>query len=226
MRDEVDKITADNVDTEEISILLIGNDEEQKLALELIHQYLKKLLIWKIRNSALGLTSEEVIEVYQELLITIWKSAQKKQYDPDKPLLPFLFTLAQRRAIDRIRKNTRNQKNEDELLDDVFKNLKNTKVGEAWQIVASSENGSKMMEIFRQTAVKMPLHQRQVASVMIDHFPDEIPLPELREEIYKRTGEQLTIIAVKSARREVRTKIRQQLIKAGYMEDNSNESTN
>ena len=45
MRDEIGKIAANNVDTEEISILLIGNDEEQKLALELIHQHLQKQLI-------------------------------------------------------------------------------------------------------------------------------------------------------------------------------------
>lgn len=205
------------VDPEEISILLIGNADEQKRAISLIDKHLRNAIIYKIREAAIGLASHELPDVYQEVLMNVWNAARKGRYDPDKPLLPFLFLLAQRRAYDRVRKNTTRKNVEKELLDEVAENLKDTKVGEAWRIVAEKNEGRRILEIMRRTVSTMPKRQRQVASVVVELFPD-VPSPqEIRAEIYERTGEQITVVAAKRARQEARAKIREVLIDAGYL---------
>jgi hypothetical protein len=74
-----------------------------------------------------------------------------------------------------------------------------------------------MIEIIRRTVVRMPNRQRQVASVVIDSFP-EIPSTEkIRDVIFSTTGELLTIVAIKRAWQEAQIKIREQLTNAGYV---------
>jgi DNA-directed RNA polymerase specialized sigma24 family protein len=209
------------VDPEEISILLIGDSQEQECAISLIHKHLQKSIIYKIRVTAISLAPDELLDVYQEVLLNVWNAAKEKRYDPDKPLLPFLFMLAQRRAYDRLRKNEAKKIHESSLLDEVTESLKDTKVGEAWQIVATRNDGHRMMGIIRKTVVKMPTRQRQVASVVIENFPEVLSPQDVSEVIYRTTGEKITVVAAKRAWQEARNKIREQLIDAGYMEDNA-----
>lgn len=209
------------VDPEEISILLIGDSQEQERAISLIHKHLQKSIIYKIRVTAISLAPDELLDVYQEVLLNVWNAAKEKRYDPDKPLLPFLFMLAQRRAYDRLRKNEAKKIHESSLLDEVTESLKDTKVGEAWQIVAARNDGHRMMGIIRKTVVKMPTRQRQVASVVIKNFPEVLSPQDVSEVIYRTTGEKITVVAAKRAWQEARNKIREQLIDAGYMEDNA-----
>jgi len=211
----------DKVDPEEISILLIGDRQEQELAISLIDRHLRRAIIYKIRETAISLAPDELLYVYQEVLLNVWSAAKQQRYDPDKPLMPFLFTLAQRRAYDRVRKNEAKKIHESSLLDEVSESLKDTKVGEAWQIVAARNEGRRMMDIIRKTVVKMPTRQRQVALVVIEHFPEVLSPQDVSEVIYRTTGEKITVVAAKRAWQEARNKIREQLTHAGYMEDNA-----
>lgn len=206
------------LDTEEISILLIGDEAERKQAIELIDKHLQRAIARKIRYAAPGLPPDELLEVYGDVLLGVWKAAKEGRFDPDRPLLPFLFTLAQRKAYDRLRKRSRVQKAREELLDAVAERLAGTEVGAAWEEVVAREDGQRMNGIIRDTVARMPARQRQVASVVIECFPS-IPTPqEIRQEIYETTGEQLTVVAVKRAWQEARAKLREQLVLAGYME--------
>jgi DNA-directed RNA polymerase specialized sigma24 family protein len=219
---ESDKSTTEvekKVDTEEISILLIGSEEEQNQAITLIDKHLHKPILCKIRQTALSLSSEELIEVYEEVMLNIITAAREKRYDPDQPLLPFIFVLAQRRAIDRIRTKTRHE-NESELLDEIAETLKDTRVGEAWQIVIKKDEGRKRLELMRRSVARMPHRQRQVAEVIIDRFHEEPTYQDICDEIYEKTGERLTVVIVKGAWREARKKIREVLIDAGCLEEN------
>lgn len=218
--DNQPETTAAHLD--EISILLIGNEEEQNEAVRLIDKHLRRPIVAKIRRSAIGLPSADLPDVYQEVLLDVLEAARKGQYDPDRSLLPFIFTVAYRRAIDRVRKISGKQVAEAELLDAITESLADTKVGEAWREVIAREEGRKMMEVIRNTIAKMPARQRQVASVVIERFPDTATLQEIRQEILGRTGEQLTVVAVKRARQEARKKIREQLVLGGYMERSGN----
>jgi DNA-directed RNA polymerase specialized sigma24 family protein len=219
---ESDKNTTEvktKVDTDEISLLLIGNQEEQNLAISLIDKHLQKAILYKIRQKGLSLGSEEILEVYRDVLLNIIEAARKKRYDPDKPLLPFIFTLAQRRTIDRIRIQIRHE-SESELLDEIAKTLKDTKVGEAWQIIVKKDEGRKRMELMRREIARMPHRQRQVAEVIIEKFHEEPTYQDICDEIYKKTGERLTVVMVKGAWREARKKIKDVLIDTGYLEEN------
>ena len=207
------------VDAEEISILLIGSQDEQRKAINLINKHLRGALCFKIRQVALSISPEELAQVYQEVLLNVWDAAREKRYDANQPLLPFLFTLAQRRAVDWIRKTQTRRKNESELLDEIAKALKDTRVGEAWQIVAEKNDGHNRMEIIRRAIMRMPQRQRQVAAVIIEHFPKELTSQQICDEIYENTRERLTVLAIKGARREAGKKIKEVLINAGYMEE-------
>lgn len=208
-------------DTVEISILLIGNDAEQRHAISLIDRRLRRAIWYKIRETAISLPADEVMDVYNEVLLAVWVAAKERRYDPDKPLLPFLLTLAHRKACDRLRHDMRGKHRQVELLDEVLNSLKDTKVGEAWQRVAAQEHGSRMMDIIRRTVVKMPERQRQVASVRIGRFPTVPSAQEVCEEIYERTGERITVVAAKRAWQEARNKIRERLVESGYMGDDT-----
>jgi RNA polymerase sigma factor (sigma-70 family) len=208
---------ATGLDDEEVSILLIGNEEEQNEAIRLIDRHLRRALFGIIRRTAPSLTATEVQEIYQEILLGVWQKAKKQEYNADEPLLPLLFTIARRRAIDRVRKKSRKTGNE-QVLDAIVETLADTKVGEAWQNVASKHDGRRMMEAIRNIIARMPERQRLVASVVIDLFPETPTLQQIQEEIHRSTGEQLTVVTIKSARREARKKIREHLVRAGYME--------
>jgi len=221
---ESDKSTTEEakpkVDPEEISILLIGNQEEQNQAIFLINKHLHKSILYKIRQTGLSLSSEELLDVYQEVILNVLEAARGKRYDADQPLLPFLFTLAQRRAVDRIRKMHTRRENESELLDEIAEALKDTSVGEAWQIVAKKDDGRRMQELMRRAISRMPRRQRQVAEVIIERFPEEPVYQKICDEIYEKTRERLAVVMVKGAWREARKKIRGVLIDEGYMEKN------
>jgi DNA-directed RNA polymerase specialized sigma24 family protein len=220
---ESDKSTTEvktKVDTEEISLLLIGTQDEQKRAINLIDKHLRGALCFKIRQVALSLNSEELAQVYQEVLLNVWDAAREKRYDANQPLLPFLFTLAQRRAVDLIRKTRIRRKGELELLDEIAETLKDTRVGEAWQIVVKRDDGRKRLELMRRSIARMPRRQRQVAEVVIERFHEEPTHQDICDEIYKKTGEHLTVVMVKGAWREARKKIKEVLIDAGYLEEN------
>lgn len=205
------------IDPEEISILLIGGEEEQNRAIVLIDKHLRETLVYRIRKTALSISSDEVMDIYQDVLLNVLGAAREQRYDPDQPLLPFLYTLAHRRACDRIRKRTTIEENENRVLEEVLQRLKNTKVGEAWELIAQKDDGSKMIEIIRNAVVGMPNRQRQVASVVVDFFPEIPSMDKIRDVIFRNTGELLTIVATKRAWQEARGKIREQLIDAGYM---------
>jgi hypothetical protein len=52
----------------------------------------------------------------------------------------------------------------------------------------------------------------------MDLFPETPTLQQIQEEVHQGTGEQLTVVAIKSAWREARKKIREQLVREGYTE--------
>lgn len=204
------------IDPEEISILLIGDKEEQNRAIVLINTHLREALVYRLRKTAQSVPPDEIMDMYHEVLLNVLTAAREQRYDPDQPLLPFLFMLAYRRACDRIRKKATREENESQLLEEVLQRLKNTKVGEAWELIAQKNDGRRMIEIIRRTIVAMPSRQRQVASVVIDCFPETPSMDKISDVIFKATGELITVVAIKRAWQEARSKIREQLVKAGY----------
>jgi DNA-directed RNA polymerase specialized sigma24 family protein len=205
------------LDEEEVSILLIGNEEEQNEAIRSIDRHLRRPIADVIRKAAPSLRAEELRDAYQDVILAIIQAVREQRYDADRPLLPFIFTLARFKAIDRVRRKSRKTGNE-QVLDAIAETLADTKVGEAWRNVASKHDGRKMMEAIANAICRMPERQRLVASVVMDLFPETPTLQQIQEEVHQGTGEQLTVVAIKSAWREARKKIREQLVREGYTE--------
>jgi len=132
--------------------------------------------------------------------------------------MKFFVTVAQRRAIDCLRKRSKPDRDYDQLFDDVAHRLEDNKVGEAWRQAVSKHDGRRMMYLIRDAIASMPKRQRQVASVMINSFPDAPSLGEIRQTVQAMTGEELSLTSVKRARQEARQKIHDRLVREGYME--------
>jgi len=204
-------------DADKVSILLIGTEDEQNEAIRLIDKHLRKPVAGVIRRVAPSLRAEDLCDVYQDVILAILQSAREQRFDANQPLLPFIFTIARRRAIDRVRRKSRKTANE-QVLDVIAETLVDTKVGEAWRSVASKHDGRRMLEAIGSTISRLPERQRLVASVVVDLFPETPTLQRIQEEVHRGTGDQLTVVAIKSAWREGRKKIREQLVREGYTE--------
>jgi hypothetical protein len=48
---------------------------------------------------------------------------------------------------------------------------------------------------------------------MADNFPDKIPEEQICEEVFRRTNRRMTVVQVKSAKREIRRKFKEILDK-------------
>jgi hypothetical protein len=162
-------------------------------------------------------SEEGVCACTNPALLGLWQKAKKQEYDANEPLLPLLFTIAKRKAIDRVRRKSR-KTGKEQVLDAIADSLADTKVGEAWCNVASKHDGRRMLEAIGRAISRLPERQRLVASVVIDFFPEMPTLQQVQDDIHHRAGEQLTVVAIRSAWREARKKIREQLVREGYME--------
>ena len=207
-----------STDVKLIATLLGGNPKEQEEAIRLIDGQLRNVVVAKIRRTAPGLLPEEVVDAYQETLLGIWQSARSGCFDARRPLLPLLLTIAQRKAVDGLRHRSSADVAYDGMFDAIEERFSGSRVGEAWKIVAANEDGRRMMMMIRDTVASLPERQHLVASTVIDFFPHTPSCEAVRDRIKQITGMALTVIAVKRAWQEARKKIREKLIREGYME--------
>jgi DNA-directed RNA polymerase specialized sigma24 family protein len=203
-------------DTKTIANLLGGNPKEQEEAIRLIDKQLRTVVVAKLRRTAPGLSPEEIVEAFQETLVGVWQMARSGWFDAKKPLVPLLLTIAQRKAIDGLRKREVNHVNYDEMFDAVDERLSRSRVGEAWRAVAANEDGRRIMIMIRGTAAVLPKRQHLVASAVMEFFPRIPSYEAIRDHIKQKTGEGLTTTAVKRAWQEARKKIREVLVREGY----------
>jgi RNA polymerase sigma factor (sigma-70 family) len=205
-----------------ISQLLAGDSRCQEEAIRLTDKHLRLAIIAKIRRTAPSLPFEEVVDAYQEVLLGIWRAAAMARFSPRKPLLPFVLTIAQRKAVDHLRKRTSADYDYDVLFDTVSARLTDSSVAEAWEAAVAQEDGQRMMILIRDAVSGLPEQQRRVAAAVIDRFPDVPPYEELSKDITSKSGQVMSVAAVKRAWQEARKKIRDLLIREGYMEDRTN----
>lgn len=205
-----------STDTKTIASLLGGDPKEQEEAIRLIDQQLRTVVVAKLRRTAPGLSPEEIMETFQDTLVAVWQMARSRCFDARKPLLPLLLTIAQRRAIDALRKREVNRVSYDEMFDAVDERLSGSRVGEAWRAVAANEDGRRIMMMIRDTVARLPKRQHLVASAVVGFFPRVPSYEAIRDFIKQRNGVALTTTAVKRAWQEARKKIREVLVREGY----------
>jgi hypothetical protein len=144
----------------------------------------------------------------------------KSTFDPDKPLLPYLCTVAFRRAVDRLRKVRRH----DEFVQAVGKALAETGLGRYWSGLSTAERQEIQGEALKAIA-KLPPKERLVWGIFVDRFLETGERPsdqELHELVCQKDGPGHTFVSVKRALNNGRAAIRRHLEAKGFRDHESN----
>ncbi len=213
------------IDVETIDILLIGNEEEVAEGIRLIDANYKEKIVEIIRKRALSANTDDLFDIYQEVLLGIYKNAREGKYDPGtkkKTLMAFIYRIASNKAIDWLRRKYAQKRkrdtDQDVLIDSVAEIIKDSSVYESWQNAHQNEERAIILESIRNLVPMLKHRQRQVAEIIIENFPKLLRLLDIKKQLLERYGEDVTTVAVKSARQEVYNKVKEALSIAGYGE--------
>jgi DNA-directed RNA polymerase specialized sigma24 family protein len=202
------------IDETEIVLKLIGTHREREDGLNLAYKKFGEIVFRYVVSRAPGLPTASQKEATLEAFRVLHRLSSEPNFDIDKPLLPLLFTLANRKAIDLLRTLIRHRDfaerlDEDEnLAAEVAKRLVGTDVGFEWKLAVSQERAKEIQERFRALIPTLPAVQQLVAQVMSDALPGDLKDNELADAIYALSGSRPTVVQVRSARAQVRQKFR------------------
>jgi DNA-directed RNA polymerase specialized sigma24 family protein len=183
-------------DHADLARLLAEGNAELRVALEGIHRRLRDRVCGWIRTRYPALSPEDLADVWSETLLGVARAAREGRFDPGRPLVGWLMTIAYRRAADLARR------------------------ARSWRKVAprlrpvdgrDRERAARSLARVRAAVGGLPGNQRLVMAAWIDGFPDTRRTECLRDRLRQRAGVELTAEAVKSALREARRKIRRSL---------------
>jgi DNA-directed RNA polymerase specialized sigma24 family protein len=207
------------IDETDIVLKLIGSTREREEGLDLAFKKHGETVFRYVVHIAPGLPTDDQKEAVQRAFLALHKEAAEPDFDLDKPLLPFLFTVAKWRAIDFLRSYIRHRDfaekldDNDHLAEEVARSLGGTDIGFEWKLAVSQERAREIQERFRAMVPGLPKVQRAVAQAMADALPGDLKDNEVADAIYALTGSRPTVVQVRSAREQVRLKF-QEILKS------------
>ena len=206
---------------ETIDIYLIGDENEISEAIRLVDANFKERIVGIVHRRAPSANVDDLRDIYQKVLLEIYKLAKEGKYDPDKGTLKALIgKIASNEAIDWLRwkyakKRTRDT-NKDVLVDSVAETIRDSNIHEAWQCAQQNEQRDIILDTIRSMIPKLKLRQRQVAEIIKEEFPNLLNDIEIKERIMQIYNEDVTAVAVRSAKKEVYKKVKEALTTTGY----------
>jgi len=213
------------IDVETIDILLIGNKEEVTEGIRRIDANFKEKIVEIIHKRALSANPDDLFDIYQEVLLGIYKNAREGKYDPGtkkKTLMAFIYKIASNKAIDWLRRKYAQKRKRDTaqdiLIDSVAEIIKDSSVYESWQNAHQNEERAIILETIRNLVPRLKHRQRQVAEIIVENFLEPLSLLDIKKQLLERYGEDVTTVAVKSARQAVYNKVKEALSITGYGE--------
>lgn len=213
------------VDLETIDIYLIGDEKEIAEGIRLIDAHFREKIVAIIRKRALSANPDDLFDIYQEVLLGIYKIAREGKYDPGtkkKTLMAFIYKIASNKAIDWLRRKCAQKRkrdtDQDVLIDSVAEIIKDSSVYESWQNAHQNEERAIILENIRNLVPMLKHRQRQVAEIIVENFPKMLSLLDIKKQILERYGEDVPTVAVKSARQAVYNKVKEALSITGYGE--------
>lgn len=198
------------VDEEEIRLLLLCGQADLHRGFELIDARWRKAISGRLRHWFPGLPAEDLPEIWQDTLLRLLHAVQSNDFDPDRPLEPYLWTVAKARATDRLRRQT----TRDEAIPGIAAGLQGCSLAS----ITPAEL-TELREFLRSSVAALPHKQRVVLQAWIDGYPDTTDMQLLRKEVSLVTGQEETLAAVKRALQEARRKTRDFLTRKGYRMD-------
>lgn len=196
-------IVCEPFDEEYVRLLLDGSEDEVREGVDLIHQHLCLGIVGWVRKKYPGLKPDVLEDVWSDTLSGVLRA---KNFDPEKPLIPWLCSIAYKRAADRVRR----QKSADKLIDSIGRFLQNTQTGSEWNNLDSLER-REVMDLIQKAISQLPTRQKLIMDVFVGNFPETESMSELQRLVSERTGRPETLAAVKRALQEARAKVRKLL---------------
>lgn len=209
-----------SIDTETIDIYLIGNDEEIAEGIKLIDFHFRKKIASLIERRAPSANPDDIFDIYQEVLLGIFKEAQEQKYKPGVASLEaYIFKIASNKTRDWLRKKLALKRNpeadREALVDFLAEAIQDSSIHEAWQYAHLNEARSAILKTIRNLIPKLKPRQRQVAEIMKENIPNILDDNEIRKIISINYDKGVTKLAVKSARQAVYKKIKEALMVNG-----------
>ena len=208
-------------DEDGIKIRLAGQPEEIAEGLDLIHRHLCKKISGHVRSRFPGLSAEDLVDVWQDTLISAFRSASEGSFQLDGKLLPWLCKIARRRAVDMLRWDGKHRKairtTDEEALDAVGEAIAGTSTGIRWKLLEAQER-AEALELAMAHIRTLPRKQRIVLQAFCDGYPNTDEMGTLRQDVSSITGEEETLGSVKRALQEGRRKLREHIERLGYHE--------
>ena len=198
-------------DEERIRSLLCGGDREVAEALTQIVCHLRTSLCGWLRRNFPGLTPEDLADTWQETLLSVITAVRSGRFDARRPLIPWLCTIAYRRATD----VTRRRSSARDALAAVGRAIAGTSTGQRWKELDAQER-TEALELTLEHIETLPNLQRLVLRTFSDHYPESRDMNVLRDLVSRTRGEQATLASVKRALQEGRRKLREFLQRNGH----------
>lgn len=197
------------MDDEEIRLLLMEEDHESvgKALAVLLAEHRVRLRAM-VRKKFSYFSESEVVDVLYETFRSLRAGLEAKTVDLNRPLAPLLYKVAYRRAQDLHRKRSAAKRNQIDYYADMAVILVEEGFIAEWNAMARSGSAAQILEEFTLLLPSLPRRQAAIAQAIADAFPSALSLEELCAEVEKLTGERISIPAAKSARDEVRKKMR------------------
>lgn len=190
-------------DEKNIKQLLLGCQKDRKDAIIAINSLYKGLIWGKIKQVGRYLSSHDIDDIYQEVLLSLLSVSEKKGFSKAKNILPYILNIARNKTVDRLRKIIRDQ----DFIAEFIEEKSNTKSNIKVHGLEADENFSFMFNEIMIAVAKMPSRQRQIAKTIIDHKDRRLTNKQICEIININDREKLSEQAVKRARQEVQKKI-------------------
>ena len=199
------------LDEDEVKLGFLGSPAERELAFEKLFRNYSRRIVAFIEQRYPGLPSDLSVDAMVESFRALYDDVENGSFDVDRPLEPYIFSIANRKAIDQLRKFGRRPQlaelSEDEDgCTEIAAALAGTETGAAWSEVVQQAAANEIASRFKAFLADLPPVQRQVAQVLAEHFPAGLQHSEICDEILRRTGHRPTSIQVKSALKEIRRK--------------------
>lgn len=167
-----------------------------------------------IKSVGWSFDSHEIWDVYQQVLLELVEKVRGGKVDTNEPLLPLVKTMARRRAIDHLRKKGhRPKRNLDGAFEELAESLSSSNLNLRWRYLDSLAQKEFRVALMEEIS-KLTAKQRVVAEARINHFEES--WDTVKEEVSRVTGKQETVVAVKSAWRDAKDVMRDNLTRRNF----------
>lgn len=172
-------------DEERIKTLLAGDAKAIASGLNWLDQHYRHRIAGFVRRRCRTLSPDELAEVWQETLLSLYRMIASGNFTPDGALEGLLRILAMRRGQDRLRRNATWTR----PITVQLQQLQEPQLIEKWLGLTALQR-QELVELICESIDRLPPRQHTVWRVYVAHYPESSQLDYLTEEVRKATAEQ------------------------------------